>query len=211
MQGLMMNWQLTMDKDLEHANRLYPTKRVTTMQPDGSLHRYTYGDMYKRVKRLAKALTQLGVEPGDRIGTFAWNNYQHLELYFAIPGAAAVCHTLNIRLFPEQLAYIINHAEDKIVFIDGTLLPLYEKVAPQATGVQHHVLFNAPREAASRLPNVLFYEDLIEGSRRGLRLALYGREPGHGHVLHLRHHGRTQGRALQPPLDVPPHAGRKPA
>ncbi len=104
------------------------------------------------------------MEPGDRVGTFAWNNYQHLELYFAIPGAAAVCHTLNIRLFPEQLAYIINHAEDKIVFIDGTLLPLYEKVAPQATGVQHHVLFNAPREAASRLPNVLFYEDLIEAA-----------------------------------------------
>jgi acyl-CoA synthetase (AMP-forming)/AMP-acid ligase II len=164
MNGLMQNWQLTIDKILEHANRLYPTKRVTTMQPDGSLHRYTYADLYQRVKRLAKALTQLGVEPGDRIGTFAWNNYQHLELYYAIPGAAAVCHTLNIRLFPEQLAYIVNHADDKIVFIDGTLLPLYEKVAPQATGVQYHVLFNAPREAASRLPNVRFYEDLIEGA-----------------------------------------------
>lgn len=164
MNGLMQNWQLTIDKILEHANRLYSTKRVTTMQPDGSLHRYTYGDLYQRAKRLAKALTQLGVEPGDRIGTFAWNNYQHLELYYAIPGAAAVCHTLNIRLFPEQLAYIVNHADDKIVFIDGTLLPLYEQVAPQATGVQYHVLFNASREAARRLPNVLFYEDLIEGT-----------------------------------------------
>ena len=164
MQGLMMNWQLTLDKLIEHANRLYPHKGVTTMQPDGSLHRMTYGEMYKRVKRLAKALVQLGIEPGDRVGTFAWNNYQHLELYYAMPGAGAVCHTLNIRLFPDQLGYIINHAEDKIVFIDGTLLPLYEKLAAQATGVQYHVLFNAPREAAGRLPNTLFYEDLIEGS-----------------------------------------------
>lgn len=164
MQGLMMNWQLTIDKIIEHANRLYPHKRVTTMQPDGSLHRQTYGEMYGRVKRLAKALVKLGVEPGDRVGTFAWNNYQHLELYYAIPGAGAVCHTLNIRLFPDQLSYIINHAEDKIVFIDGTLLPLYEKLADQAAGVQYHVLFNAPPSAAGRLPNTLFYEDLIADS-----------------------------------------------
>lgn len=80
MQGLMMDWQLTIDKILEHANRLYPDKRVTTMQPDGSLHRQTYGEMYGRIKRLAKALTRLGVEPGDRVGTFGWNSYQHLEL-----------------------------------------------------------------------------------------------------------------------------------
>ena len=164
MQGLMMNWQLTIDKIIEHANRLYPHKRVTTMQPDGSLHRQTYGEMYGRVKRLAKALVKLGLVPGDRVGTFAWNNYQHLELYYAIPGAGAVCHTLNIRLFPDQLSYIINHAEDKIVFIDGTLLPLYEKLADQAAGVRYHVLFNAPPSAAGRLPNTLFYEDLIADS-----------------------------------------------
>ena len=130
MNGLMMNWQLTLDKILEHGNRLYAHKQITTMQPDGSLFRYTYADLYRRSKRLAKALVKLGVEPGDRIGTFAWNNYQHLELYYAIPGAAAVCHTLNIRLFPDQIAYIVNHAEDKIVFVDGTLIPLYQKVAP---------------------------------------------------------------------------------
>ena len=137
MNGLMMNWQLTLDKILEHANRLYPHKQITTMQPDGSLFRYTYADMYKRVKRLSKALVKLGVVPGDRIGTFAWNNYQHLELYYAIPGVAAVCHTLNLRLFPDQLAYIVNHADDQIVFVDGTLIPLYQKVAPDATGVRN--------------------------------------------------------------------------
>ena len=88
MDGLMMDWQLTLDKILEHANRLYPHKRITTMLPDGSLHRYTYGDLYKRTKRMAKALVQLGVDPGDRVGTFAWNSFEHLELYYAIPGAA---------------------------------------------------------------------------------------------------------------------------
>jgi fatty-acyl-CoA synthase len=98
------------------------------------------------------------------VGTFAWNNYQHLELYYAIPGAGAVCHTLNIRLFPDQLTYIINHAEDKVVFIDGTLLPLYEKLAGQTSSVQTHVLFNAPPAAAARLPNSVFYEDLIADS-----------------------------------------------
>lgn len=164
MHGLMMNWQLTLDKILEHGARLYPHKQITTMQPDGSLHRYTYADLHRRAKRMAKALVKLGVQPGDRIGTFAWNDYQHLELYYAIPGAAAVCHTLNIRLFPDQLAYIVNHAEDKIVFVDGTLIPLYQKVAPHTQGVQHHVLFNAPREAKDALPNALFYEDLIDDS-----------------------------------------------
>lgn len=164
MNGLMMDYQLTMDRILEHANRMYPQKRIITMQPDGSFHRYTYADMYRRVKRMANALTKLGVAPGDRVGTFAWNNYQHLELYYAIPGAGAVCHTLNIRLFPEQLAYIVNHAEDKVVFIEGSLLPLYERVADQIQGVAHYVLFNAPRDVKTSLSNVLFYEDLIEGA-----------------------------------------------
>jgi fatty-acyl-CoA synthase len=164
MDGLMMDYQLTIDRILEHANRMYRHKRVTTMQPDGSLHRYTYGDLYGRVKRLAKALTKLGIEPGDRIGTFAWNNYQHLELYYAIPCAGGVCHTLNIRLFPEQLAYIVNHAEDKVVFVEGSLLPLYERVADDIDCVQHYVLFNAPRDVETKLSNVHFYEDLIDSS-----------------------------------------------
>jgi fatty-acyl-CoA synthase len=165
MQGLMMNYQLTVDRILEHANRMFANKHVTTMLPDGSLHRYTYADMYKRVKRLSKALVEeLGVEPGDRVGTFAWNNFQHLELYYAIPGAGAVCHTLNIRLFPDQLTYIVNHAEDKVVFIDATLLQLYERVADRIQSVEHYVLFNAPEDVETKLPNVVFYEDLIENS-----------------------------------------------
>ena len=130
--GLMMDYQLTIDRVLEHGNRLYPHKKIRTKLPDGTLHEYSFREFYGRVKRLCNVLEGLGVEPGDRVGTFAWNNYQHVELYFGVPGAGAVVHTLNIRLFPDQLAYIINHAEDKVIFIDATLLPLIEPLGGQA-------------------------------------------------------------------------------
>lgn len=161
MQGLMMDYQLTLDRILEHGHRLYPKKQISTKLPDGSMHRYTYAALYKRVKRLANVLGKLDVRPGDRVGTFAWNNYQHLEMYYAIPCSGAVCHTLNIRLFAEQLTYVINHAEDKVVFVDGTLVPLFERVAAQISCVQHYVLLNADKELETKLPNVSFYEDLM--------------------------------------------------
>ena len=161
--GLMMDYPLTIDRILEHGNRLYPYKRIKTKLPDGAMHVYTYRDLYRRVKRLCNALEGLGVEPGDRVGTFAWNNFQHLELYFGAPGAGAVVHTLNIRLFPGQLAYIINHAEDKVIFVDATLLPLIEKLAGDIKGVEHFVLFNEPTQgAAANLPGeVHSYESLM--------------------------------------------------
>ncbi|MFQ5612450.1 MAG: long-chain fatty acid--CoA ligase [Anaerolineae bacterium] len=165
MKGLMMDYPLTIDRILEHAHRMYPRKQILTKLPDGSFHRYTYANLYERAKRLANVLEGLGVEPGDRVGTFAWNNYQHLEMYYGIPGCGAVIHTLNIRLFPEQLAFVVNHAEDKVVFIEGSLLPLYERVAHQIDGVQHYVLFNADKGIETKLPNVHFYEDLMAEAR----------------------------------------------
>ena len=164
--GLMMDYQLTIDRVLEHGNRLYPHKQVKTKLPDGSLHSYGYRDLYTRVKKLCNVLEELGVEPGDRVGTFAWNNYQHVELYFAAPGAGAVVHTLNIRLFPDQLAYIINHAEDKVIFIDATLLPLLEPLAGKINGVEHFVLFNGSDAGAagSLGGQVHDYETLMEAA-----------------------------------------------
>ncbi len=164
MQGLMMDYPLTLDRIVEHAGRLYSSKRIRTKLPGGAMHDYTYADLLRRSRQLAAALVGLGVEPGDRVGTFAWNHYQHLEMYFGIPGAGAVCHTLNIRLFPNQLAYIVAHAEDRVVFIDASVLPLYEKVADEIECVEHYVLVNAPRDIETRLPNVLHYEDLIAGA-----------------------------------------------
>ncbi len=161
MQGLMMDHPLTIDRILEHAHRMFPRKQISTKLPDGSMYRYTYADMYQRIKKLANVLGKLGLKPGDRVGTFAWNNYQHLELYYAVPCSGAVCHTLNIRLSPAQLAYIINHAEDKVIFIDGSLVPLFEKVAGQVDGLKHYVLFNADSSLQTSLPNVSFYEELM--------------------------------------------------
>ena len=159
--GLMMDYPLTMDRILEHANRMYPQRRISTKLADGSFHHYAYSDLYKRAKRLGNVLDRLGVKAGDRVGTFSWNNYQHLELYFGIPGSGAVCHTLNIRLSGEQLIYIINHAEDKIIFVDYSLLPVMEAIADKLKTVKHYILFNAPPGATAKLPNVLHYDDLI--------------------------------------------------
>jgi fatty-acyl-CoA synthase len=157
----MMDYPLTIDRILEHANRLYPDKSIHTRLPDGSMHRYTYAHLYKRVARLGNVLERLGVSRGDRVGTFSWNNYQHLELYFGIPAAGAVCHTINIRLFPDQLAFVINHAEDEVVFVDGILLPLLDRVAERIEGVSHFVLFNADPGVETKLRNVLHYEELM--------------------------------------------------
>ncbi len=190
--GLMMDYQLTIDRVLEHGNRLYPYKKVKTKLPDGTLHEYSYRDLYRRVKRLCNVLEGLGVQPGDRVGTFAWNNHQHVELYFGAPGAGAVVHTLNVRLFPDQLAYIINHAEDKVVFIDATLLPLLEGLGDKISGVEHFVLFNGPEGgAAASLPGQVHeYETLmaaaedeyvwqVEGENQAMGLCYTSGTTGH--------------------------------
>src|SRR5690242_9620434 len=108
----MMDYPLTLTHFLERSVRLFPTKEIATKMPDG-MHRYTYADFHRRVHLLAWALARLGVQPGDRVGTLCWNTYRHLELYFAIPCSGSVLHTLNLRLAPNQLAFIINHAEDQ--------------------------------------------------------------------------------------------------
>ena len=162
--GLMMDYPLTLNTIVEHANRMTPRKTIKTKLPDGSWHEYTYADFYRRVQKLGNVLDALGVKNGDRVATFAWNNYQHLEFYFGIPCAGAVCHTLNIRLSPEQLKFIIDHAEDKVIIVDGTLLPLIEPIARQLNTVEHFVVFNCDRDQTPNLPNLSYYEDLMEAA-----------------------------------------------
>ena len=161
LRGRMMDYPLTLNTIVERANRMTPRKTIKTKLPDDSWHEYSYADFYRRVKRLGTVLDRLGVEPGDRVATFAWNNYQHLEFYFGIPGAGAVIHTLNIRLSPEQLKFIIDHAEDKVIFVDGSLLPLIEPIAEQLNTVEHFVVFNLDDNLEVNLPNLLRYEDLM--------------------------------------------------
>ena len=128
MRGLMQQVPLTLRMMLERAATLYPSKTVTTKTASG-LHRETYGELAERVGRLASALSGLGITPGDRVATAAWNSYRHLELYLAVPCMGAVLHTLNIRLHPDQLATIANHAEDRIVFVDTSISGAWQKVS----------------------------------------------------------------------------------
>ena len=164
MKGLMMDYPLTLQSVMERAYRLYPRKEIATkMCPE--MHRYTYADFYPRSGQLANALARLGIQRGDRIGTLAWNTYRHLELYFAVPCMGAVVHTLNLRLPPNQLTHIINHAEDQVIFVDHSLLPILEKVAGDLKTVRHVVVMGEGPLSEVSLPNVLSYEELLPPSR----------------------------------------------
>ncbi|MBT8097713.1 MAG: long-chain-fatty-acid--CoA ligase [Woeseia sp.] len=163
MHGLMMDTPLLVSSILQHAERNFPEQEIVSVTADNPLHRYTFADCARRSRKLADALQQLGAEAGDRIATLAWNDYRHLEAYYAIGGAGFVCHTINPRLFPEQLVFIINHAEDQWLLTDPLFLPLLEKIAPQIEGVKGFiVLTDEVHMPKSSLPNAICYESLLE-------------------------------------------------
>jgi len=145
---------------LERAARYFPDNEIVTRLPDGGLHRYTYRVLNERVHRLASRLASIGVRPGDRVATLAWNTYRHFELYFALPCAGTVLHTVNLRLADEHIAYILNHSEDSAVFVDADLLPTLERIAGQIKTVKTFVVL-AGQVPATTLSNVVAYEDLI--------------------------------------------------
>ncbi|MGH2662790.1 MAG: long-chain fatty acid--CoA ligase [Actinomycetota bacterium] len=164
MQGLMMDYPLTLTRLLERAATYFPRKRILTKTAEG-YHAYTYEDFSERVQRLARALKAMGVGPGDRVASFAWNSHRHLELYFAVPCLGAVLHTVNIRLFPEQIAYIVNHANDKVMFIDDSLFEPCQKLAPKFGSVERYVVMGEgtePPPSELQVP-VESYEALLEG------------------------------------------------
>lgn len=162
MQALMMNSQLMISSILVHAERNFPTSEIVSVTADQPLHRYTYKDMAKRTKQLANVLQNLGAKFGDRIGTLAWNDYRHLELYYAISGSGMVCHTINPKLFPDQVAYIINHAEDKLLFVDLLVMPLLEALKSHLSGVKGIiVLTDKAHMPETLLTNVMCYEELL--------------------------------------------------
>jgi acyl-CoA synthetase (AMP-forming)/AMP-acid ligase II len=170
MLGLMQSQPLLISNIIEHAARHHSDSEIVSRTVEGPLHRYTYADANRRAKRAANALAALGVVLGDRVGTLAWNGYRHFELYYGISGIGAVMHTINPRLFPEQIAWIINHAEDKVLFFDLTFLPLVEGIAPHLTSCKAFVLMTdaAHMPAASRVPGLLCYEDLLAGAAETL-------------------------------------------
>ncbi|HYK84166.1 MAG TPA: long-chain fatty acid--CoA ligase [Ktedonobacteraceae bacterium] len=160
MQGLMMDFPLTLQHAFNRAVRLFPRKEIVTRMEDGT-HRYTYAEWGKRTIQLANALQKAGVKQGERIATFGWNTYRHLELYFAVPCMGAVLHTLNVRLFPEQLVYIINNAEDKVVFVDADLVPVLEGLVDKLSSVQLYVIMGGTANASNKLQPSVDYETFI--------------------------------------------------
>lgn len=163
MLGLMQDRPLLISQIIDFAAAYHSDVEIVSRTVEGPIHRYGYRDAQKRAKKLAEALQGLGIKLGDRVGTIAWNGYRHFELYFGISGIGAVLHTLNPRLAPEHVAYIANHAEDQIIFVDLNLLPIVEGVWEHLKTVKHIVVMTdrAHMPASSKVPKLLCYEELI--------------------------------------------------
>ena len=162
MRGLMMDRPLLIGALIQYAAEYHGDTEIVTRTTEGPIHRYSYAEAERRAKQLAKALKRLGAGMGDRVATIAWNNHRHFELYFAVSGVGAVCHTINPRLFADQLRYIVNHAEDKLLFLDLTFVPIAEKMAPEWPGVKHYVIMtDREHMPQTSLSNALCYEELL--------------------------------------------------
>jgi len=162
MQGLMQDRPLLISSLIDHAKAFHPDAEIVSRTVEGPVHRCTYGDIHRRSKQVANALTALGVKPGDRIATLAWNGYRHMELYYGVSGAGAVLHTINPRLFPEQITFIANHAEDQYLFFDLSFAPLIEKLCPSMKSVKGFVaLTDRAHMPAIGVPNLVCYEELV--------------------------------------------------
>jgi len=166
MRGTMMDFPLTLTTILERAGKLFPKSELVSRLADGSLHRSNYGELHGRAYALAEALTRAGLKPGDRVATLCWNHTWHLEAYFGIPLAHGVLHTLNLRLFPQDIAYIVNDAEDRFLIVDDVLLPLYEKFREQ---VKFERVFVVPFGGGSAAGGHESYEELLKTATGNFR------------------------------------------
>src|SRR5713226_2175683 len=164
MLSTMQDCPLTIAALFAHGRAIHADSEVVTCEGD-RVRRARFAEVAERAERLAAALRRLGVRPGDRVATFSWNTQEHLEAYLAVPCMGAVLHTLNIRLFPEQLVYVANHAEDRIVLVDDSLVPLLAKVAPELRTVERFVVVGGGDAAA--LGDVLRYEEVLAAERPG--------------------------------------------
>jgi fatty-acyl-CoA synthase len=156
--GRMMDFPMTLTHLLERARRFFPKTEVVSRAADGSLHRHTWAQVYGRAAKLANALSRLGVKRGDRVATLAWNHHRHLEAYFATPMMGAVVHTLNLRLHPSEIGFIARHAEDSVVLVDRSLMPLFEQFAALVPSVRHVIVMP---DAGPTPAGHLDYEALI--------------------------------------------------
>ncbi len=162
--GLMMERPLLISDIIRYAADVHPIAEVVSAAVEGGIHRTTYRDSLARISQLAHALRAQGIGPGDRVATLAWNGYRHFELYYAISGIGAVCHTINPRLFPEQVIYITHHAKDKLLFCDLTFLPLIEKLRDKLPADMRTAVMTDRAHMPESAVDLLCYEDMIEGA-----------------------------------------------
>jgi fatty-acyl-CoA synthase len=162
MQSLMMDSSLTITSLMNYGDKVYANTEIVSVTSDNPRHRYRYADAFKRIRQLANVLEKLGLTANDVVGTLAWNDYRHFELYYGVSCSGMVCHTINPRLFPEQVDYIINHAEDKCLFTDPMFIPLLAKLKDRLTNVKAIVvLTDEGNMPVSDLSNVYCYETLL--------------------------------------------------
>jgi fatty-acyl-CoA synthase len=159
MLSTMQDFPLTISAIFRHGRAVFGESEVVTFEGESS-RRASFAQVAERADRLASALARLGIREGDRVGTFAWNTQEHLEAYMAVPSMGAVLHTLNLRLFPEQLTYITNHAEDRIILVDATVIPLLARVAAELKTVEQFVVMGQG-DTSGLGDNVISYEELL--------------------------------------------------
>ena len=165
MHGLMQDKPLLIKSLIEHAATFHPRTEIVTKTVEGPVHRSNYSEILTRSKKIANALKTIGVDFQDRVGTLAWNTYRHFELYYGVSGSGAILHTVNPRLYPEQLTYIINHAEDKVLFFDITFTDLVKELAPSLTTVKAFIaMTDQDHMPEVELPNLYCYEELVEAA-----------------------------------------------
>lgn len=163
MLGQMMQMPLTIGSLIDHAARFHSAGEIVSVETKGGVENTTWGEVGANARRLASALRKLGLEPSARCGTIAWNNRRHLEIYFGVAGGGFVCHTINPRMGPEQMVYVINHAEDQVLFIDATFVPAAGQLAPALKHTKHIVMMGPRDEAAAEaVPGLKFFDELLE-------------------------------------------------
>ena len=164
MHNLMQEFPLRVGNIIDHAARYHGQRKIISRSVEGPIVETNWANIYEQAKKLAKALIKLKIKKGDVIGVMAWNTSRHLEVVYGVPGCGAVNHTLNPRLFSEQLVYIINHAEDKILMVDPDLVPVIEKIIHKCPMIKHVIVMtNKENMPASTLQNLLCYEEIVSG------------------------------------------------
>jgi len=198
MLGLMQSDPVNLISILNHAGRWHGEREVVTNSVEGGIHRQTYADTLSRSTRLASSLSLYGIQPGDRVGTLGWNTYRHLEAWYAISGQGAVCHTVNPRLFPDQIEFIINHAEDRLLFVDLTFVDVLAGLLPKLPSVEGVVVMTDEEhmpDTSAWAVSVLCYETFLSEGKESFDWPVLDDNAGFSTTMSATRWGSTAGYA----------------